>query len=117
MKARLVIRGFEDPDYHSIIKDSPTCSKEAFRVMLAVASWKGWKSNALDMKTAFLQGNSLSRDVFVKPPPEAKTNGVLWKLKKCVYGLVDAARHWYERVKKEILGIGCQISRLILVVE
>ena len=101
MEARLVIRGFEDPDYYIIIKDSPTCSKEAFRVMLAEASWKGWKSNALDIKTAFLQGNSLSRDVFVKPPPESETNGV-----------VDAARHWYQRVKKEILGTGCQISSL-----
>ena len=54
----------------------------------------------------------MSRAVFTKPPPEANSDGVLWKLKKCVYGLVDAARHWYERVRQEVLYTGCLISRL-----
>ena len=33
-KARLVVRGFEDPECDTVIKDSPTCSKEAFRILL-----------------------------------------------------------------------------------
>ena len=28
----------------------------------------------MDIKTAFLQGKSIERDVFIKPPKEANTN-------------------------------------------
>ena len=37
--------------------------------------------------------------------------GKLWKL-KCVYGLVDAARHWYEKVKSVLVDLGCSYSPL-----
>ena len=110
-KARLVVKGFEDPEYYNVIKDSPTCSKDAFRILLAISSCKGWISHSIDIKTAFLQGEDLKREVHLKPPVEAdEPPTVLWRLKKCVYGLVDAARHWYERVKSVILSTGCQVS-------
>merc|ERR1712142_1273411 len=41
------------------------------------------------------------REKFLKPPPEFN-NGSLWKLKKTVYGLCDAEREWYIRVKSEL---------------
>ena len=71
---------------------------------------KGWTCNALDVKTAFLQGNPLQRDVFVKPPKEAKTDKV-WKLRKAVYGLNEASRFWYNRVKDEMIKIGFTRSK------
>ena len=46
------------------------------------------------MKAAFLQGYSIERDLYLKPPKEAGTLN-LWKLKKTVYGLCDAPRSWY----------------------
>ena len=39
------------------------------------------------------------------PPPEY-FRGFLWKLKKTVYGLGDAACAWYLRVKTELLTLG-----------
>ena len=30
VKARLVARGFEDPDIEKLVKDAPTCSKEVW---------------------------------------------------------------------------------------
>ena len=69
-----------------------------------------WMCNTMDIRTAFLQGCDLRRDVFIKPPAGFAPVGVLWKLKKCTYGLVDAARHWYDRVKTEILNVGCIVS-------
>ena len=57
-----------------------------------------------------MQGKSIERDVFIKPPKEANTNK-LWKLNTTVYGLCDAPREWYLSVKKELLATGCVKSR------
>ena len=64
----------------------------------------------MDVKTAFLQGKPLERDVYIKPPKEAKTSG-LWKLKKCVYGLNEASQYWYNRVTDELAKLGLVKSK------
>ena len=51
----------------------------------------------MDIKSAFLQGKSIQRDVFIKPPKEANTNK-LWKLKTTVYGLCEKKRVACNRV-------------------
>ena len=104
-KARLVARGFEDGDLGNCAIDSPTSSKESIRIALAVMSSMEWNCKIIDVKRAFLQGNPLERDVFLKPPKEANTDN-LWKLKKAVYGLNEASRKWYNRIKEELLKIG-----------
>ena len=109
VKARLVARGFEE-DTEGVRKDSPTCSREAVRLLVSLAATKNWKCHTMDVKAAYLQGNEIERDVFVKPPPEFD-NGMVWKLKKTVYGLKDAARAWYLRVKQELLQLGVKISK------
>ena len=103
-KARLVARGFEE-DSLGLQKDSPTCSRETVRLALAVAASKGWQCHSLDVKAAFLQGDPIQRDIFLRPPREF-ASGKLWKLKKTVYGLCDAARAWYLRVRSELCNLG-----------
>ena len=49
----------------------------------------------MDISTAFLQGGALQREVYVRPPQELHAPGQLLKLRKVVYGLVDAPLHWY----------------------
>ena len=110
VKARLVARGFEE-DSSSIQTDSPTCGKEAFRVVLAIAASKGWRCHSLDVKSAFLQGKALEREVYLRPPPEAKAEGYVWHLRKCVYGLNDASRYWYMRVRQELFKLGMRTSK------
>ena len=110
-KARLVARGFEEYGKQYIEKESPTCSREAIRVALSISRMNNWDFHSIDVKTAFLQGNHnlLNRDIFVTPPPEAKCDAdVLWKLKKAVYGLVDASKVWWESVKTFMLNNGGQ---------
>ena len=63
----------------------------------------------MDIKTAFLQGKLLEREIFMKPPKKANTKK-LWKLGKCVYGLNEASRYWYERVKEEFLKVEMEES-------
>ena len=98
VKARLVARGFQE-DRSYIRKDSPTVTREGLRLLMCLTVSKKWKIQSLDIKSAFLQGNSLKRAVFIKPPVEANTKK-LWRLNKCVYGLSDASRMWYLKVDK-----------------
>ena len=111
-KARLVARGFQDPANNVRVKDSSTCSREFLRVLLAMfTSQQGWETGFLDVKTAFLQGSELNREVFVLPPFETQKVRLLWKLKKAVYGLSDAPRKWFDRVVKELVLSGCNLSK------
>ena len=110
VKARLVARGFEE-NTENLAKYSPTCNKESFRLVLAIIAAKNWYCHTIDIKAAFLQGYKIERDVFVRPPKEFY-NGSLWKLNKTVYGLNDAARAWYLRVKGELLKLGLNVCKL-----
>ena len=104
VKARRVRRGYEE-DTKGLRKDSPTCSREAVRLALSLTLAMGWTCHSLDIKAVYLQGNEISREVYLRPPPEF-ADGQLWKLRKTVYGLCDAARHWYLRVRDQLTNIG-----------
>ena len=69
LKARLVARGFEEKDVKNRT-DSPTCSKQALRMIFVTASTMTWELNSLDISAAFLQGNKIEREIFMQPPPE-----------------------------------------------
>ena len=96
-KARLVARGFQEKQIQQR-KDSPTCLKASLRLIFCIAATEKWSVKILDIKSAFLQGQPIQRDVFLKPPKEAGETGI-WKLKKTIYGLSDASRQWYLTVK------------------
>ena len=111
VKARLVARGFEE-DF-SARKDSPTIERSAMKLFLGLAASFEWTITSTDIKSAFLQGMPLDREVFINPPPEADIkHGVVWKLKHCLYGLNDGARQFYLSVKEHLLSLGCVSSTL-----
>ena len=111
VKARLVARGYEE--IADVPSDSPTMNKSSLRMILALAASKNWLLETTDIKSAFLQGDKINREVFVKPPREAKLDkGYLWRLEKCLYGLCDASKMWYTRIKTSLLRLGFEISKL-----
>ena len=91
---------FEENNYNRT--DSPTCSKQSIRMVFTVASSMSWELHTIDVTSAFLQGNRLEREVYVKPPKEFAEPGKIWRLLRCLYGLCDAPRSWYERVLSEL---------------
>ena len=101
MKARLVARGFEENNL--IQRNSPTASKEAMRILLTIAASKQWVIKTTDIKSSFLQGKELNRNVYLKPPKDSEVpDGIIWKQKHCLFGLKDDARQFYLSVNEEL---------------
>ena len=63
------------------------------------------------MVASFNWGKEIDREVIVRPPKEANTD-CLWVLIKCAYGLADAPRCWYLRIREELLKLGARPSKL-----
>ena len=83
--------------------DSPTASKESFKLLMAIAANFGLKLASVDIRAAFLQSKILDRDAFIESPADIKKSGVIWKLKTPLYGLDDASRKFWLRVKDVFL--------------
>ena len=106
-KARLVARGFQESLKPQ--SDSPTVSKESFKMLMAVAANDNFKLASVDIRAAFLQSRTLDRDVFMLPPPDIRKQGVIWRLKKPLYGLDDASHKFWLRVKEVLKQIGLKV--------
>ena len=107
-KARLCARGFKEVE--SFKTESPTCSRESVPVASTFKVSNKKNLNAINIKTAFLQGKKIDRTIIIKPPKEVQTNK-LWKLNKCVYGSADALRWWDLRLKEELLKLNVTVSK------
>ena len=103
-------RGFEDTELRERV-DSPTCEKSNLRLTIAIAASMGWRINSLDVQSAFLQGEKVEGDIYLKPPKEANTDKV-WKLRRYVYGLKQASRKWYLKISKELKELGVKMSQM-----
>ena len=90
MKAGLVIRGFEEDEKGPV--DSQTAFKSSMRIFFAVCASNNWVCEKMDIKAAFLHGKESEREIYVKPPAEAKKEGIVWKLNNVAYGLCNASR-------------------------
>ena len=67
-KARLVARGYEDPDLVDIVMVSPTCDKGIWRIGVQTLANKKVMPRCLDSTGAFLNGEQLGREVYLLPP-------------------------------------------------
>ena len=105
-KSRLVARGFEERV--EVQSDSPTISRAVIRIFITICATYDWGIRTTDIKSAFLQGQEITRDVYVKPPSGYVEKGHLWKLHKCLYGLNDAARQFYNSIKASLAKLGCE---------
>ena len=108
-RAQLVVRGYEE-NTSKLRKDSPTCGRECLLLVFITAVLMSWKIQSIDITAAFLQGGLLEREVYLRPPRDVCPKENVWRLKRCIYGLNDAPRSWYNRVKEFLVQLGGQIS-------
>ena len=102
-KERLVARGFEEDNLSSIHKDSPTYCKDNFRLSLSIIISNKWIIYSVDVKSTFLQGKGINRDVYHQRNHAQKAMDI--------YGLRDTSRVWYISVKEVRLKTGAEKSK------
>ena len=108
-KARLVAKGYaqrEGVDFDEVF--APVARIETVRLLIALATQKGWQVHHMDVKSAFLNGD-LREEVYVQQPPGFVVKGgseKVLKLKKALYGLRQAPRAWNARLDSELLKLG-----------
>ena len=112
-KARLVLRGFEDPDLLTMKTAAPTASRLARMMLLTTSVWQSWKIWCGDVKAAFLSGANFDRTIVVRLPKDTTPlvgdgqvdaqGNTHMRLKKSAYGLADAPVEWYGEAKKRLL--------------
>ena len=106
-KARLVAKGFtqvEGIDYTETF--APVTKFSSIRILLALAAKHDLEIHQMDIKSAFLNGD-LEEEIFMEAPPgfrEDKTT--VWKLWKSLYGLKQASREWYKKIRELFEDLG-----------
>jgi hypothetical protein len=77
---------------------APIARLESIRILLAYATYHGFKLYRMDVKSAFLNG-PIKEEVYVEQPTGFEDNEYpshVYKLSKALYGLRQAPRAWYE---------------------
>ncbi|CAL1148549.1 unnamed protein product [Cladocopium goreaui] len=116
-KARLVLRGFEDPDLFNLEKTSPTASKSSKMLLLARVPIFGWTLFCGDVRCAFLSGAEFKRNIIVKLPRDCSAllgcQGVTYmKMNKSAYGLSDAPLLWWREADRRLRSTGLKRHKL-----
>ena len=113
LKCRIVGKGFQEMYDDKLRRDSPTCSQLLVNLVCSLASSKKMKLKAGDVKGAFLQGVQIDRELYFRMPRNMGSvklkytePGSLFRLKKAIYGVNDAARKWYMSLRTILLELG-----------
>ena len=101
-KARLVVKGFTDPDLTETRSESPTLGRLSRQLISQLSASRGSRLRKGDVKTEFLPGDreEARRDVYAEPPQEMRdklqiTREQVLKLETAVHGLQNVARAWW----------------------
>ena len=78
-------------------------AKESFKLLMALSANFHFKIASVNIRAAFLQRKVLDREVYIEPPSDIKKQGIVWKLNKPLYGLDDASRKFWLRVRDVFL--------------
>jgi hypothetical protein len=113
-KARLVAIGYSqvegldfDETYALIARLESIC------ILLAYATYHGFKLYRMDMKSAFLNG-PIKEEVYVEQPPgfeDSEYPNHVYKLSKALYGLKQAPRAWYECLRDFLITNGFKVGK------
>jgi hypothetical protein len=113
-KTRLVAKGYsqvEGLDFGETY--APVARLESICILLAYATYHGFKLYQIDVKSAFLNG-PIKEEVYVEQPPGFEDNEYpnhVYKLSKALYGLKQAPRAWYECLRDFLITNGFKVGK------
>jgi hypothetical protein len=113
LKARCVAGGHRQKhgiDYGEVF--APTGKYTTLRVLMALTAARGYVMHAMDIKTAFLNGD-LEEEVYMEQPKHFAEDpeNYVCKLKKSLYGLKQAPRAWYKKFSSVLKPFGLVQSK------
>lgn len=110
-KIRCVAKGFQQRpgmDFEEV--SAPTVRSATVHAVLALTMNQKKAVRQIDVRAAFLNA-FLREEVYVYPPTgHSQNKSEVWRLKKALYGLRQAAHAWYETWKQALLDMGFKIS-------
>jgi hypothetical protein len=92
---------------------APVARLESIRILLAYATYHGFKLYQMDVKSAFFNG-PIKEEVYVEQPPgfeDSKYSNHVYKLSKALYGLKQAPRAWYECLRDFFITNGFKVGK------
>ncbi|CAE7751606.1 RE1 [Symbiodinium sp. CCMP2592] len=105
-KARLVIAGHRDPDLlKGLPTHAPTISRQGILLLLQILSSNlenDWNGYAGDVTAAFLCGEELQRELYLRQPRSGLGNlhpEQLLRIRKPIFGLVDSPSAWWQKFR------------------
>ncbi|GAA0138621.1 transmembrane signal receptor [Lithospermum erythrorhizon] len=111
-KARLVAKGLTQQhgiDYTETF--SPVVKMSTVSCILTIDVSFGWPFFQLDVNNSFLYGD-LVKEVYMQPPQGVTVpSGLVYMLKKSLYGLKQASRQWFSKLSHTLLTMGYQQSK------
>ena len=116
-EARLIIKGFTDPDLLDIESHCPTLTRDGFMTVLQFVCSHRHKLQFGDVQQAFNTGDPIKREqpLFVRMPPDGvpgEPRDVWVQLLKTVDGLADGTREWRNCFLATARGLGFETSVL-----
>jgi hypothetical protein len=113
-KARLVTKGYSQVECLDFDETyAPVVRLESIRILLAYATYHGFKLYQLDVNSAFLNG-PIKEEVYVDQPLGFEDNEYtnhVYKLSKALYGLKQALRAWYECPRDFLITNGFKVGK------
>ena len=108
-KSRLVISGHRDPDLlRGLPTHAPTISRQGIHLLLQILASNlknGWTGHAGDVTAAFLSGEELQRELYLRQPRSGLGSlhpEQLLRIRKGIFGLVDSPASWWAKLKKTL---------------
>jgi hypothetical protein len=93
---------------------APVARLESIRILLAYATYHGFKLYQMDVKSVFLNG-PIKEVVYVEQPPvfeDSEYTTHVYKLSKGLYGLKQAPRAWYECLRDFLITNGFKVGKV-----
>ena len=105
------VLGFQDPDLTEVPRDSSTLSAASKALIMQWVASHKYRLISGDIKTAFLSGDEGVRNIFISPPDDVRQmlnldHETVLRLRKAVYGLVNAPKKLWDRLKKSLIEHG-----------
>jgi hypothetical protein len=91
----------------------PVARLESICILLAYATYHGFKHYQMDVKSAFFNG-PIKEEVYVEQPPDFEDSEYpnhVYKLSKVLYGLKQAPGAWYECLRDFLTTNGFKVGK------